>query len=465
MAALNNKNTAFPKLFIVSALLLLCCGLVFGLIGGLQYIIPGFWRNTLSFEKVRPLHVSSMVFWIIIALVGVVLSFLQQHGTRRRYSPLLLRAQLILLCLAVLLIFISYFRGLFGGREYWEFPPYISIFIIASWILFLINVISSIITIKKQPVYIWMWLTGICFFLFTFLESYLWLIPYFNRHLVNDMTVQWKSYGSMVGSWNMIMYGSSIFLMDKISGSKTYSHSRIAFLLYFLGLFNLMFNWGHHLYTVPTHPYVHYIAYVVSMTELLILGRMILTWRQSLTAAQKFRHNIAYRFLLFGDVWILLTLILALAMSIPAINVYTHGTYITVGHTMGATIGINTFLILGMAYNLLTDECREPNRKLIIAGLNLANIALFVFWISLIVAGVLKATWQMNPERLVYAAMLNSVKPWLISFVVAGFVLTTGLLMIVLPLLKSYLSCYFTSHLFSLRSLNAKKQKRELSLE
>lgn len=60
-----------------------------------------------------------------------------------------------------------------------------------------------------------MWLTGLFFFLFTYMESYLWLFPYFRNNVINDMTVQWKSYGSMVGSWNMLIYGCSIFLMEK----------------------------------------------------------------------------------------------------------------------------------------------------------------------------------------------------------------------------------------------------------
>ncbi|MBK7605177.1 MAG: hypothetical protein IPI15_16690 [Saprospiraceae bacterium] len=47
------------------------------------------------------------------------------------------------------------------------------------------------------------------------MESYLWIFPYFRNNIVNDMTLQWKSYGSMVGSWNMLIYGSSIFLMEK----------------------------------------------------------------------------------------------------------------------------------------------------------------------------------------------------------------------------------------------------------
>lgn len=146
------------------------------------------------------------------------------------------------------------------------------------------------------------------------------------------------------------------FLMDKISKTKTYGHSTIAFVLYFTGLFNLMFNWGHHIYTLPTHAYVKHISYAVSMTELFILGRIIYLWRASLSTAKKHFYSFSYRFLAAADVWIFLTLLLAICMSIPAINVYTHGTHITVAHTMGATIGINSF------YYLLLDSifCMIP---------------------------------------------------------------------------------------------------------
>ena len=55
---------------------MLTIGMLFGLTGGLQYIIPGFLKEHLSFEKVRPLHVSSVVFWIIIAAMGSVLTYM-----------------------------------------------------------------------------------------------------------------------------------------------------------------------------------------------------------------------------------------------------------------------------------------------------------------------------------------------------------------------------------------------------
>lgn len=428
----------------VGSLLLLALGMLFGLIGALQYLLPGFLAQWLSFEKIRPLHVSSVIFWIILAAMGSVLNYLQEHTGRKLYSTLLTRIQLIVFSLSILAIFISYCLGIFGGREYWEFPPVLALPIVAGWLLFLVNFIKSVRSFKQQPVYIWMWLTGILFFLFTFLESYLWVFPYFRNNIINDMTVQWKSYGSMVGAWNMLIYGSSLFLMQKISGNTKDSHSRIAFALYFTGLFNLMFNWGHHIYTLPTYHFIQYISYVVSMTELLILGRIIWLWKSSVSKAVIHFHHTAYRFLVAADIWIFLSLLLAILMSIPAINIYTHGTHITVAHAMGTTIGINSFLLLAIAIDSLSNSCHPEsiNEKWIKRGFWITNISLFIFWVSLIIAGILKSRWQLSTEKIPFNSMMLQLRPYFIVFLIAGLTMMAGFVIIVYPLLRKQILCY-----------------------
>lgn len=448
MEPFNSKRLTVPQLFSLAALVLLATGMAWGVTGGLQYLMPGFLKKYLSFERVRPLHVSSVVFWIILGAMGAVLSYLQQHTGKKIASVKLLKLQFLLFAVAVLLILISYCAGIFGGREYWEFHPLLSLPITIGWVLFLLNFLRSLGSLKNQPVYVWMWLTGIVFFLFTFLESYLWVFPYFRKHVITDMTIQWKSYGSMVGSWNMLLYGSSIFLMDKINNHKRYSFSKIAFVLYFTGLFNLMFNWGHHIYTLPTHAYIKHISYAVSMTELFILGRIIYLWKSSLTEARKNFYHISYRFLAAADLWIFLTLVLAIAMSIPAINVYTHGTHITVAHTMGATIGINSFILLAISFDLLNDTCQsfEPYKKLFSRGYWLANISLLVFWLSLIGAGVLKARWQMSQDQEVFQSMMQQLRPFFVAFFISGTTLLCGILMVVYPLLRNQWVCHFKTN-------------------
>ena len=428
----------------VAGLFLLATGMIFGLTGALQYLLPGFLKQYLSFEKIRPLHVSSVIFWIILGAMGAATTYLQQYTGRKIYSQLLLKFQLILFLVSILVILVSYCLSIFGGREYWEFKPVLSLPIALAWILFMINFIRSVGSFKKQPVYVWMWLTGIVFFLFTFMESYLWILPYFRNNVVNDMTVQWKSYGSMVGTWNMLIYGSGIFLMEKISGNKNYGYSRIAFALYFIGLFNLMFNWGHHIYTLPTYPFIKHIGYAISMTELLIFGRIILQWRSTLGTARKYAHINAFRFIIAADIWIFLTLLLAILMSVPAINVYTHGTHITVAHTMGATIGINSFLLLAFAFDMLHDSCIpiSANLKWLNRGYWIANISLFVFWISLVVAGMLKAKWQMSAERIPFNSMMLQLRPFFITFFVSGLAMASAFFLILYPLLKNQFICY-----------------------
>jgi nitric oxide reductase subunit B len=445
MAPSTKIPNNYAHAFLIFALLLLSVGMIFGLTGGLQYIIPGLLKEHLSFEKIRPLHVSSVVFWIILAAVGSVLTYLQEHiGKKIRY-PFLVKLQFYIFLIAVIAILISYCMGIFGGREYWEFHPLLALPIVIGWLLFIINYFASAGGIKNQPVYWWMWMTGITFFLFTFLESYLWVFPYFRNNVVNDMTIQWKSYGSMVGSWNMLIYGCSIYLMDKISGTKKYSYSGISFALYFTGLFNLMFNWGHHVYVLPTHEYVKTIGYAVSMTEIILLGRIIYLWKSSLSTAKKYFYQIIYRFLVAADVWIFLTLVLAIAMSIPGINVYTHGTHITVGHTMGATIGINTMLLLAFSFDILGKTCRslDPYKKMISYGYWTVNISLFIFWLSLIIAGVIKARWQMSSPQIPFSSMMLQLRPFLITFVIAGTSMMMGFYLIIYPLLKNKFVCYF----------------------
>jgi len=171
MEPLNSTKPDVPKWLILSGLVLLITGMLFGLVGSFQYIFPGLFKQYMSFEKIRPLHVSSVVFWILFAATGSVLAYLQEHTKRKLFAGKASSLQLKLFVLAVVLILSSYVLGKFGGREYWEFPPPLALILAAGWILFIIQVAGSVKTLKQQPVYIWMWLTGAFGFLFTFTQG------------------------------------------------------------------------------------------------------------------------------------------------------------------------------------------------------------------------------------------------------------------------------------------------------
>jgi nitric oxide reductase subunit B len=112
---------------------------------------------------------------------------------------------------------------------------------------------------------------------------------------------------------------------------------------------------------------------------------------------------------------------------------------------MGATIGINSFLLLAIAFDILSDTCRsfEPYKKLFNRGYWLANISLLIFWFSLIGAGLVRARWQMSPAQPPFSSMMLELRPYLIVFFISGLLLTLGLALAVYPLIKNQLGCYF----------------------
>lgn len=439
-----NKPTGI--LFIITGLVALLLGIFFGAISGLQFIFPGFFE-VLPFFKSRPLHVSLVVAWIFSAAVGGIYYYLPNHCNLPIYSKQLPRIHFALFIITGLLIIASYMMGKFGGREYWEFPPLLAIPIIIGWILLGFNYFKTVMKKKEPwPVYLWMWATGIFFFLFTFSESYLWLLPYFRNNVVRELTVQWKSYGALVGSWNMLVYGTAIFVMEKLSGNKTVALSRLTFLMYFLGLTNLMFGWAHHIYIVPSAPWIRHFAYFISMTELLILGKIIWNFSNTMRQAKDTYGNIAARFMAAADVWIFINLILALLISIPAVNIYTHGTHITVAHAMGSTIGINTMILLSSCFYMIQqtngNAVSEPNNKLIGWGFWIVNSCLLIFFISLVAAGIIKGYYTVE-NQLSFQEIMQKIAPILTVFVVAGLGIFTGMLMIVLPALRKLVRSLF----------------------
>lgn len=430
------KNNIIGSWFIIIAIFSLFLGLVFGVLGGLQHLYPDLLKDTLSFQKMRPLHTYLSINWIFTAATGIIYYYLPEVSGRKIYSEKLAKLQIALQILILVLVTVFFVLGKFGGREYLEFPPYIVILIVGSWLIFMYNFLMTVKpNYKTVPVYIWSWSTGLIFFLITTIEAQLWQLSFFNDNIIRDVTIQWKAMGSMVGSWNMLVYGTAMFAMEKISGDQKINQSKIAFFFYFLGLTNLMFNWGHHTYIVPASPTVKLIAYSISMTELLILANIIYSFRNTYLKANHQNHKLSFKILTYAEIWILLNLVLSISISIPAINFYTHGTHITVAHAMGSTIGINTLLLLA-SITLIVDDVAPHflNWKRYNWSLLVFNLSLVIFWVCLVGMGLQKISEKLQNKS--FYDMINALSIYFKIFTSSGAVLLLALIALLYPLFK-----------------------------
>ncbi len=419
------------RLYFITALLLLSATVLFGMLASWAFLYPETYNQYMPFYQLRPFHVSAALFWIISGATSCILLF-KKESLAGSSSVVLEQLFIYTWIGTIIAIFVCYGLKKFGGREYWEFPPVLGLPLLVSWLLLMGAYFIPLLKTKgNKPMYVWMWTTGMFFFLVTFIEQNLWLVPWFRQSYLRELTIQWKANGATVGAWNQMIYGTSLYLMVKISGDVTKAQGKTVFFFYMLGLSNLMFNWGHHIYNAPSASWIRDTSYIISMTEWLFLIRMLQGFRSTLEEGRKLKHLITYRFLIASEFWVFVNLLLTLAMSVPAINRYTHGTHITVAHSMGATIGINTMILLaGFSYILEIDQKSERIRKTIIANFWLCQVSLVAFWITLIAAGIIKGYRTTALNLTSFQEIMMPVMPALKAFSIAGIGVVISLVII-----------------------------------
>ncbi|MEE8142710.1 MAG: cbb3-type cytochrome c oxidase subunit I [Planctomycetota bacterium] len=351
--------------FVRGALVALALALLSGVFGVLYYIpaiSPLLVKIGLDFTALRPLHTTFASAWIFLGGVAVVHRYLEDHaGPVTRGDRIRLVAQVSLWLIAGAGILVSLAAGVSSGREYMGFHPVFSIPILLGWLLFAWNFFRATWRgFWSRPVYVTMWGVGVLFFIFTFVEQHAWLLPGVFADPIVDLRVQWKACGTLVGSFNLFVYGSIYYIAERLSGDKRYAYSRLAYALFSVSMLNSFTNFGHHTYHLPQSSIVNWISFLVSMTEIVILARVI--WDVAQMVARRVGgsafHSVRY-FLVSAKWWTIAVLFTAILISIPPVNTLIHGTHVVTAHAMGSEIGIDTMVLFAGITLILTEIFRR----------------------------------------------------------------------------------------------------------
>lgn len=183
---------------------------------------------------------------------------------------------------------------------------------------------------------------------------------------------------------------------------------------------------------------VFLISLNLKRTKTLYPSYKIINWKKSLSQERKIAFSLAYKLMLLADFWIFLNIILALLISIPAINLFTHGTHITVAHSMGTTIGISTLILLSSVTFILEQRnvlsVRETQK--ITSALKVFNVSFVLFFLCLLIMGLKKSYWIFFDNRLPFGQFQEYLHWFHILFVVFGTGILAGLYRIIFILLR-----------------------------
>jgi nitric oxide reductase subunit B len=217
------------------------------------------------------------------------------------------------------------------------------------------------------------------------------------------------------------------WLSTRIAGSEQYARSRTAFLLFLLGVLNSFTNYGHHTYHLPQAELVKGIAFFISMTEAVILVKVM--WDCAGLGRKwesRGRFPVVHALLIATTAWTCVQLAIAIPYSVPFLNTYVHGTLAIVAHSMGSLIGIDTMALLA-AGTWLVWENGEPAEVVRsgVRGVVVLNLALATFFAGLFSVGVMSGIRMVNTGVLPWA---GEFPHWLGPLVLgAGVVMTSAI--------------------------------------
>ncbi len=440
--------------FLRGAFVALMIALIAGLLGAF-YSAPAVARYMqpagLDLTSLRPLHTTFATAFIFLGAMAVVHRFLEDEaGAITKGDRWRLRVHVICWAVAGAGILITVPLGITSGREYLGFHPIFSIPILLGWCCFAWTFLRvTWRSFWRRPVYVTMWGVGCLFFVYTFVEQHAWMLPEVFADPVVDRRLQWKACGTLVGSFNLFVYGALIYTGERVSGNKAYAKSPLAYRLFAVGLLNSFTNFAHHTYHLPQSHIVKWIAFSISMLEIIILLRVVADVARILLEQREGAFCSSRAFVRSSKWWTVFMLATSLLLSIPPLNSLVHGTYVVAAHAMGTMIGIDTFVLLGALTWILAEilvtrgqekaaeglHCRRHRAMVIV--LNVSLIAL-IGWLNLVglVDGIHR---YLTPRDVAYALHRPQ---WLtdssgLVFAVAGtatFVAFAGLLASYLPI-------------------------------
>jgi nitric oxide reductase subunit B len=398
-------------LFIRGGLIAIAITILGGILGALYSVpslAPTFQSLGMDLRQLRPIHTTFASAWIFLGGIAVVHRWLQDYGgTPTTGDRWRMRIQVVSWTIAGLGILVTLAGGIGSGREYVGFHPVFSLLIMIGWLCYAWNFFRIAgPCFFERPLYLTMWGIGMLFFIVTFTEQHLYLIPGIFENPVQDLQVQWKATGTLVGAFNLFVYGSIIYIGERISRDASYGHSKVAYALFSVGLLNSFTNFAHHTYHLPQDHLVKWISFIVSMLEIGILCRAIYDLMKLVRTTDQSEFCAARGSFAASKYWSVFILFSAVLISIPPLNAIIHGTYAVTGHAMGATIGIDTMVLIGAVIWLLGEHlaAREGEAaskvlhtrgmRRIVIGLNL-SVAALVGWlhISGTITGFSRATF------------------------------------------------------------------------
>lgn len=438
--------------YFAAALVLFGIMVVAGLLAAAQYVQDGFLLNVLDFSVNKTLHIDTMIIWLLMGFMGAIYWFLPIELERETEGIGLAEAMFWIFCAAVavvagVFVFVQYGQSseatlwlIMQGRKYVEAPRWAAAGITVIVLVFVYNVVVTAIRAKK--------VTGILGVLLVDLIPlaglYLIAFPSITNMSEDLYWWWWLVHLWVEATWEILIGCIMALALMQLLGTtrrivETWLYIEVALVLG-TGILGL----GHHYFWIGTPSYWLGIGGFFSALEPLPLLGMVVhavydagTHHMKTTNKPAFYWMMAEAFgnFLGGGVW-------GFMMTLPQINLFTHGTQWTVSHGHFAFWGAYACGVISVIYLALQKmrEAQDMNGQAWRWSFALLNIGMIGMVGALLVAGIAQAFFERAiGGSTLYAFIAAQSNQWFVQGItmrlVFGLVFAAGYAMLIYDLL------------------------------
>lgn len=365
-----NKSVAKKQQFIaqtisrrycLSAVSLFALQSVVALMGALELVIPDL-PSPIPFEFGRAIHLGLAGLWPLIGTMGMVFYFTTAELNREIYSTRLARWQYWIVMFFSLSIFGTLALRIGNGREYLEGMPIFYVGICIALTLASYNLIRTLLTDKRNITPATATMTvGIIFLLLLLLPNTLT----YSNPITDEATKFW-----IVHLWEEMAFEltSAGFIAIYLIVSGLAPRTQVEKWLYLeaaLAVIGGLYGTGHHYYWIGFPAMWLVIGSLVSIVEVIPVGLLVYMIYKGLKSKKvKSKREKLTLWLLLSSIFYHITgaSLFGLFITVPWVNLYMHGTYVTSGHAHLALFGSLGFVVLAGCYYVLSQGS-EPTLK------------------------------------------------------------------------------------------------------
>ena len=428
--------------------------IAFGLLSSIYYVRPGFLLNVFNFSTAKIVHIDGLVIWLLTGFLGAVYWFLPDE-LEREVEGIGLAEILFWVFWATVAIVVAVFLFVqYGsatetsmwfinqGRKYVEAPRWAALGVAVVMAVFAYNVIGTAAKARKSTGILTVLMVNLVPLVLLYLDAFpemrnmsqdlfwwWWLV-----HLWVEAT--WEVLIGCIMGWTLIyLVGASRRVVE------SWLYVQVALVLG-TGILGL----GHHYFWIGTPRYWFAIGGFFSALEPLpLLGMVVHSVYDAGTHHLRAANRPAFYWTLaeaFGN--FIGAGVFGFMMTLPQINLYTHGTQWTASHGHFAFWGAYGCGVIAVLYVALekSRECEGLDGSAWKWSFALLNVGMVGMAGALLVAGIDQAFYERAIGGSTWNAFLAMQgRPWFIESMwtrlAFGFLFAFGYAILVYDLLAT----------------------------